>query len=200
MKSLEENAFLIELPEIFNSDATNGPFEKCMNCERNLLKPPQHYIIEKAVKQYKDYKATDTIFEYAICLKCHGEFMGIYSEESLQKIQEYFKEHVDFEARHKVMRERYKDNDFDSDEWLSNCIIKGTGKKQMSEYQVGCQCYGDQMVVMNMPFLIGDEAMDELSQLLSNKTIDKMDGFIDEFFGLPPDLKKLIKDTGVVIL
>jgi len=200
MSSQDEKTLLVEIPKTFYSDAANAPFSRCMNCDRYLLDGDTQYVIEKAVKRYKDFSTTDTIFEYAICLKCHEEIISAYSQSSLENIRNYFSENVDFERRIAAMQKNIKDGNFNLDNWLSRCAVKGTPVNQMSEYQIGCQCVGNKMAVMNMPFLIGNEAMDEISQLLSNKTIGEMDRFIDEFFGLPPDLKKLIKDSGVLII
>ena len=200
MSSSEKKAYMFDIPQAFYSDETNAPFMKCLNCECNLLDNQTQYIIEKAVKRYKDYSTTDTIFEYAICLKCHQTFMDVYSRESLEKIQEYFFENINLDINREHLIEQLDDGIFEIDDWISHCVIKGTPLTEMTEYQIGAQCIGNKMAVSEMPFMIGNEAMDEIMQLLSNKTIGEMNGFIDEFFGLPPDLKKLLKDTGVLIL
>ena len=195
--SLEKN-ILVDIPKVFHSHAANAPFSKCMNCDSLLLN--SEYVIEKAIRSYKEFSSTDTIFEYAICMNCHEEFISAYSPSSLSKIQNYFLENADFDHRRTQLREKLKDGHFNIDEWISHCLIKGTHMSDMTEYQIGCQCVGTKMVVLNMPFMIGHEAMDEISQLLSDKTRGEMDRFIDEFFGLPPELKKLLKDSGVLVI
>ena len=195
----ERKTFFVDIPKIFYSDATGKPLSTCLNCSCYLLDNTE-YVIEKAVKRYPDYDTTDTIFEYALCLKCHGTFMNVYSQESLSKIQAYFLENAYFSPKRHHLIEKLEDGVFNIKEWVSHCIIKGTPVSEMTEYQIGVQCVGNKMAVLDTPFLIGNEAMDEIMQLLSNKTIGEMNGFIDEFFGLPPDLKKLLKDSGVLIL
>jgi hypothetical protein len=170
-----------------------------MNCKAPLLVPGTNYIIEKAVRQYEDFSATDIIFEYAICLKCHDEFISTYSQQSMDNLKEYFLQNSAFSHERLELKEKLESGIFNLDDWISRCLIKGTSVKELKEYQIGCQCTGDKMVVSSMPFLIGNEAMDEISQLLSNQTIDQMRGFIDEFLGLPPDLRKLFKDSGILI-
>ncbi len=200
MSNSDNKPLLVDIPKSFYSDETNAPFAKCLNCGRDLQEGQTQYIIEKAIKRYKDYSSTDTIFEYAICMDCHQKFMSVYSQESLANIQTYFLENARFDHKRHHLIEKLQDGVFEVDEWLSHCIIKGTPVSEMTEYQIGAQCVGDKMAALQMPFLIGNEALDEIMQLLSNKTIDGMNGFIDEFFGLPPDLKKLLKDTGVFVL
>ena len=51
-----------------------------------------------------------------------------------------------------------------------------------------------------MPFIIGDEAMEEMQGLLSQKTQDELDRFVDDNFGLPPELKELLKDKPLVLV
>lgn len=196
----QKKSNLVDIPKQFYSDVSNRPFSTCLNCNRFLLDNNTQYVIEKAVRRYPEFDTTDTIFEYAICLQCHEEIMSVYSESSLKNIQDYFLENVNFEERQQQIDAKAADGSFDIKDYTSQCIIKGTPLSQLTEYQIGCQCVGNKMVLSNMPFLIGNQAMDEISHLLSNKTIGEMDRFIDEFFGLPPDLRKLLKDSGVVIL
>ena len=47
--------------------------------------------------------------------------------------------------------------------------------------------------------MISGEAADEVMQLLSNSTIDILNGFTDEFLGLPPEFKDLFKDKPMLV-
>ena len=38
--------------------------------------------------------------------------------------------------------------------------------------------------------MIGDVAMEEMNALLSKETKDEMDGFMDDHFGVPPELRR----------
>lgn len=197
MSQFEKN-HLVKIPEIFHSYSDQEPFKRCMNCGIELINSNTHYLIEKAIKQYVDFSATDTIFEYAICLKCHQEFVGSYSQKSLDSLKAYFAENALFNHK-RNQKEKLADGFFDLKDWISHCMIKGTPVKTLKEYQIGCQCVGDKMLISSAPFLIGEEAINEIIQLLSNETIDQMRGFADEFLGGPADLKKLFNDSGVLI-
>jgi hypothetical protein len=48
--------------------------------------------------------------------------------------------------------------------------------------------------------MIGDEALDEVVQLLSNKTLGEIDGLYDDFFGLSPELQGLLHDPRLVVV
>jgi hypothetical protein len=80
--------------------------------------------------------------------------------------------------------------DVDLDDWLDACIVHGTAPEEMDEYQILGHCVGDEMLVTHLPLMIGSAAMDEVAQLLSNETLDELGGFRDEYFGLPPELKR----------
>ncbi len=182
-------------PELY-SDATGKPFSSCLLCKCDLLTPGTLYIIEKAVKNYKDFNTTDTIFEYAMCFACVEKFRGKISDTSRARIDIYFAERVDLVQR----RERLiAAEEFDPKEWLSHCIIKGKRAHEFSEYQLYCQCDGTQLIFAYMPFMIGGEAMDEMMQLLSNETLGEIGGFMNEYFGVPPELEINPLDRPVLI-
>jgi len=182
---------------LFYESTTGKPFNRCISCDRNLLGKGVSYMIEKAVKQYKDFSTTDTIFEYALCMDCYEEIAQGMSETSKKRISEYYETHVDFEKRrHQLI----KKPELVPDEWLETCLITGTRREQLSEYQIMCQCLGDQILYYNLPILIGESAMDEMIQLLSNKTLGEMGKFKDKFLGVPPELKDLFDDRKILIL
>jgi len=198
---MDQKRNLVPIPEIFFSTENNKYFKECMVCGCNLLEEGTQYVIEKAIKQYDDYSATDIIFEYAICIKCHAESIKAYSEYSLANIQNYFLENITYNPQRAALKNRLEEEGyFNIDDWTSHCMIKGTPVKELKEYQIGCHCIGNKMYASAMPFVIGEQAIEEIGLLVSNETIDQMNGFVDEFLGLPPDLRKLIPDSPVLII
>ncbi|MEM6842784.1 MAG: hypothetical protein AAF632_11205 [Bacteroidota bacterium] len=51
-----------------------------------------------------------------------------------------------------------------------------------------------------MPYIIGDPAVDEITGLLPEKALGEVDRFVDENLGLPPELKKPIKDNPPIFI
>ena len=181
--------------EFYNSD-TATLFSKCIACDKHLLDPDVHYIIEKAIKQYPEYRTQDIIFEYAMCLDCAMMIEQSFSAESKQKVDQYFEQNAGFlEKRLELIKENSKDYK----KWISRCVVKNTPCDSLTEYQLVCQCQGDKMLLTHLPFLIGGEAIDEISDLLSNQTIGEINGFYDRFFPVPPELKPLFEDRPVLI-
>lgn len=187
----------IKIPKRFYSTITDKPFSHCVSCDKYLLSPNNPYVIEKAIKQYPDYNTTDVIFEYAMCMDCYQNINESLSTESKLSIEKYFVENVDLNERRKLL---VKNEELSIEKWTSKCIIKGTPVNKLTEYQIACQCDGEYLLFTNMPFVIGNIALDEMMQLLSNKTIGEIRGFYDKYFSPDPDIKKLFDEPKFILL
>lgn len=185
----------IEIPTIFKHHITGEHFERCISCDTYLLESGTPYLIEKAVKKYPGYQATDVLFEYAMCMNCAAKMRQELSSESLQRIQQYFEQKVNFYDRLEDL-----EGCNDPQQWLSHCIITGKPIHTLDEYQLLAYCEGKQLQFSGMPYMISGQAADEMTHLLSNKTIGEINRFIDENFGLPPELRKPIKDQPVLLI
>ncbi len=177
----------VEIPPMFRSDLTGEPIDRCLVCERFLLDDGVQYLIEKAYKQRPQFHSREIIFEYAVCLDCHAEMRSSFSEESLVRIDAYFNRHVNLAKRRAQL---LKTEGLNLERWVSSCVINGTPVEAMNEYQMLCQCDGKNLLFAYLPYTLGGEAMDELMQLLSNKTLDQLDGFVEQYFGLPPEFRE----------
>jgi len=187
----------IKIPSMFYSTDTDKPFTNCVSCDKLLLHPKSPYVIEKAIKQYPEYNTTDVIFEYAMCMECYQNINESLSIESKTNIEQYFSENVDLGERRTSL---LKNEELSINDWTSNCIIKGTPIAELTEYQIACQCDGEYLLFTHMPFIIGNIALDEMMQLLSNQTIGEIGGFYDKFFSPDPDIKKLFDEPKFVLL
>ena len=177
----------IDLPSEFYSDASGTPFQRCLGCDLYLLEEGTRYFIEKARRRYPAFAFEDTVFEYAMCIECLEKLHSVMSEESLQRVQAYFAQSVNLESRSIALLNQDPPS---LEPWISSCIVKGTSIKDMTEYQIFGLFEGNRLVFNLLPYAIGGEAIDEVGELLSNKTLGEIDGFMDEYFGLPPELRK----------
>lgn len=185
-----------DMPAVFKSHSSGQYFERCISCNIYLLEAGRQYFIEKAIRKYTGFQATDVIFEYAMCMECADKMRQELSTESLQKIQNYFAGKVDLFERYSQLSAKEKE----PESLLSHCIITGKPVEALEEYQVYAHCEGKSLLLSGMPYMISGEAMDEIADLLSEKTLGEIDRFIDENFGLPPELKKPIKDNPVIFI
>lgn len=182
---------LAPLPELFYDSETGEPFTHCLNCEQELLNDGPPYLIEKAVRSFDEYDVQEVVFEYAMCMSCYEEISKSFSETSRQRIEAYFAEHLDFQGRTQRIMEA---DEAEVEAWTAHCAVTDTPREALSEYQLVAHAHGEQLVLSHLPCLISGEAMDEVAELLSQQTRDSMGGFMDEFFGLPPELKRSPQD------
>ncbi len=180
---------LVDIPPEFFSEDSGHLFSNCLICDSDLLALGAPYVIEKAVKQYAQISSHDVIFEYAMCLSCADKKRDSLSVESQAAIQNYFLEHLDSPSE----KPHFSDA-------LEKCWFKGTPKDLLTEYQIFGLFLGDKMIATQPPYLVGEAAISEMGNLLSNKTIGDMDNFIDTYFGGPPELREILKDHKAYLL
>lgn len=186
-----------DIPEKFYSDAEGKPFDHCQICGKYLLKEGTPYVVEKALKNYKGYDFSSTIYEFAVCLDCHKKMQEKMSDESLGNLQRYYQNIMTEKSQQPMMIDVHN---FNLDQWLSKCFFKGNEVKEMDEYQIVAQFDGDKMVLNMPPLVVGQQAMEEMSELLSDKTIDEMNGFRDKFLGPSPEIEELIYGKKLILL
>lgn len=168
-----------QIPPEFYSFETKAPFEYCIECNRYLLEEGTEYLIEKAIKNYEGYDAKDVVFDYAICLNCAEIMRKEISEESMESMTKYFQENIN-------MADRLNMFDGNPRQILENCMIKNKPKVDCREYQVFAHCNGNKLNMQNPPYMLSGEVMEELLPLLSEKTIDEMNGFFNKHFSPDP--------------
>ena len=76
----------------------------------------------------------------------------------------------------------YQDPSSNIDSWLDHCLVTGEPLQDQNEYVLYGYFQGSNMMVMDFPYAIGPKAMDELTDLLSNKTLGEMDDFMGQYF------------------
>ena len=168
-----------QIPEEFYSFETKTPFEYCIECGKYLLEEGTEYLIEKAIKNYEGFSAQDVIFDYAICMDCADDLRKQISKQSWESMLQYFQENMD-------VGERLGMGGRSSKESLSRCIIKKKKIEECGVYQVFAHCNGRRIDKADPPYVISDEVMEELMPILSDVTIDEMNGFFDKHFSPDP--------------
>lgn len=198
---MEEEEELFEQPDIsipkeFYSLSTGSLFDRCIDCDRYLLDENEEYFIEKAIKKYPGFKAQDVIFEYAICINCAERMRNEMSTDSLQSIEAYMIENTDVARRMEVVQA----NPNNPIAWMDECLIKGIPQTEVTEFQIYAHCQGDKLNLMQMPYMVSSVALDEISQLLSDKTLDQFNDFMDKNFGPPPELEEPLPNRRIILV
>jgi len=185
----------VPIPDVLQSDDTGAPYEHCLACDRPLRAETTDYVIEKAVRRADAYDAEETIFGYALCLSCHATLSQSLSEASARRCRAYFDEHVDPRERASTL---LAEEPLSSEHWLDHCAVHGTPVGDMEEYQILAHCQGDDLILTHLPILMGPTAVDEVTERLSNETLDELSDFRDEHFDPSPTVEHLLRGPTVV--
>jgi len=187
---------LIDIPKEFYPFESSGPFKECMVCSVDLSLGTTDYFVEKAVKNNVEYQVKDIVFEYAICSSCAQNMQKSISVESQQNMQAFFTNHPNFMRKIQA----YQQGEGESlEELISKCSLSGEPVELMREYMMFGHFRGDKMLATTMPYIVGGKAMDELSELMSNETLDEMNDFKNQYFGGPAELEDLWKGKPVFL-
>lgn len=169
----------MKIPAEFHSFKSDGPFTHCLECGRYLLDDDFEYVIEKAVRNYPGYTAKDVIFDYAICMNCAMEVQKGISEESMSKIQNYMQNKL-------AEKDQEPKEVISVKEQISKCMISDKSVDDCTEYQIFAFCRGTQLSNQMPPYMISDEILDEIQELISDETRDELNGFYNKHFPTAP--------------
>jgi len=153
-------------------------------------------MVEKSFRQIPEMNLRESIFEYALCHSCSAMMNASLSTESRERIDAYFQENTDLYGRSKKLLSaktlRLKP-------WVEKCIVKGTPILKSREYQLVAECNGKNLIFTVMPFAISLEAIDEITGLLSDKSLGEIDNFMGKYFTGPPEVSEILKRRLVII-
>ncbi len=181
----------IEIPRVFKTFISEAYFKNCIICDRYLLDNETEYVIEKVISNgYVE-------LEYSMCLGCVEKMRQRMSEESMERVNRYFEENFNFYARRYHILASRSSN---IDDYISSCLFKDKPVHELEEYQLLGHCRGDKMLLSVFPYIVSKNAIEEVQELLSAKTSEELDDFTDRYFGLPPDLKEILRTKRPVLL
>jgi hypothetical protein len=187
----------IEVPPMFFPEGSEEPFKYCKLCNKELIENEERYVIEKAYSQDLTSKERKLIFEVAYCVDCLNQIHEEFSRESREMIYNYFKQNSNLEARYKGLSENKL---FDLDLWLQNCIVKNKSIDEVEEFQIMTLCEGGDMLFYHASYMICGEAMDEVMDLLSKKTLDIIDDLMIDIVDVPPEMEELFKTRKPILI
>ena len=132
-----------------------------------------------------------------MCMECVDKMRNKLSEESLQRVDEFFSTRFDF------FRERYNlftNQQSDVNDYISRCIVNEKSINELDEYQIFAHCRGKKLVLSVFPYMISHDVVEEVQELLSAKTRVELDDFTNKHFGLPPELREIIKNKKLILI
>ena len=177
-----ENHILI--PKLFRSYISEAFFQNCVACKKKLLHVDSEYIIEKAINNNL------VEYEYALCMQCVDSMKNKLSTESIKEISEFLMMHS---ALPEKMNHMWHQKAPSVENSISHCIINNEPITELEEYMITAHCKDDQLLFSHMPYMVSIEAADKITSVLSAKTKDELDNFMDMHIGLPPEWMEIFK-------
>ena len=167
-------------PDFLKSD-TQTPFDSCLVCSKDVISSGEDYFIERIMRRVPDFGVTETLFEYAMCMDCASNMKGEMSKESMQSIEAFFKERImSLDPFDRLINP------------LEKCLLTGKRIDESLEFSFHAHCRGAEMMESIFPYAVSDDAMDQISELLSKETLDELDEFKGKYFNGPPEIAELI--------
>jgi len=174
-------------PRFYNSE-TRKPFESCLVCSTLLQESGNDYFVERIFRRVPNLGVTEAIFEYGMCMQCAEQMRKELSEESREKVEGYFEQRL-AERSHAA-----------SEPSMEVCLLTGTPIGDSIEFSYHGHCRGDRMIHSIFPYAVSDVAMEEISALLSDETIDQLDDFKGKYFTGPPEYADLLNPKRLIPL
>jgi hypothetical protein len=182
---------MIDIPKVFKTFISEDYFRNCITCDKYLLDDDTEYVIEKVIREgYVE-------LEYSMCLDCVDKMRQKMSKESMERVNHYFEVNFNFfEKRYDL----FASQNSKIDDYISRSLFKDKSIHDLDEYQLLGHCRGNKMLLSVFPYIVCKDAIEEVQELLSAKTREELDDFTDKYFGLPPDLKEILRNKRPVLL
>jgi len=181
----------LAVPRLFYESISNMPFTKCQVCNKDIIQTDSEYMIEKVFRKNPISGKMEAMFEYAICFSCALTFTNSYSAQSKENLQRYFAQEL--QGSFAEFSQKRISSEMDIYDQLSTCAVTGKHVSELEEYQIVGRFKGGFMRTDELPFMLGSGSMDEVSDLLSNETIDSMDDFTGKYLTGPPEFRDFFK-------
>ena len=182
----------MKIPEKFHNSLSEKNFIECSICKADLSHPNTEYLIEKAYKRFAGNLGEELLFEVAVCFDCASHMRGELSKESLANIQEFFAK--------KSMEQKLANATPDPSVLLDQCLLSGKDLDSMKEYQIYAHCRGGELADPHSYYMLSDDIIENIQELLSDHTRDQLQKFSDDNVGMPPELRKLFSRGDLVTL
>jgi len=177
----ESRPWRLPVPELFWSEYHEGPFEHCVDCNC-LLHDADLYIVQRS------FVGTEPVFEFAICQQCHESMSEQCSEETSLAVAMFMQECL--------LRRFTETQDVATatdayHKCVDECVSCSRPRTECHRYGLGGLCVNNQLVIevgfmTRSPVMICHECEMSISELVSKKTRDTWNRFVEDNFDGPP--------------
>lgn len=190
--------FLSNVPKLFWSEYSGKPFVHCIACKVPVMESDAHMIKKRIV-------ANEAVMEMAMCNHCQAKQMEEMSEETRTNIAKFmterFREQVSEELEDATQTTITISEIQDPEEGeallkkcTDQCMVCGIERQKCHRYSIAGMCHDAQLIVQvtpvgQSPTMVCEKCELELSDLVSEKTRDSWDRFVEEHFDSPPGVE-----------
>ncbi|MEW4488734.1 hypothetical protein AB1L42_11660 [Thalassoglobus sp. JC818] len=187
-------------PREFYSEYTEKPFTQCIDCGQEFCESHDLFTVLKSVV------GGETVFEMAICIFCALQMRSRYSEETTQNMRDFFeKQSVNREdAASDVDDSQAADDTLSEGEQsadpmygIEQCTFCSKPRSDCHRYEI-VGLFIDEDLIVDLstdglaggsPMMLCDECNAKMSEMVSKKTRDEWDRFVEEHFDGPPGVE-----------
>lgn len=191
--------YVTTIPKLFWSVYSDEPFRQCLKCKVPLVEA-NSYVIQKRVV------GGETVFEMAMCERCREAMTAEFSEETRRNLTRHMNEQLR-KASEEMAKQTDEDgnaptfeiseiNDEEEGQKLMNdsinhCLMCEKPRSESHRYSLLSLCSDDMLIaqvtpVVRTPMMMCEDCEGSMSDLISQKTRDQWDRFVEEHFDGPP--------------
>lgn len=156
----------------------HGWYRECVQCGRLVGADGAPYYVERALRR------DEPVFEYALCETCVYGLQNEISRESIERLTAHWMQHFDPDDRQRRLQ-----GALDPGPLVEVCMLKRIPRSQLDELQVWAWVENGRLMVDDYaPGILSGVAVEEIAQLLSKQTRDRLEEFVRDCLGMPPEL------------
>ena len=163
-----------DIPTEFHSFETDAAFNKCCDCNCELMESAQMYMIQKC------FSNKECVMEFALCDKCKEKLDQQISGDSKEAMYDFLFDHAE-------MTEPPADYSHkDAMQQIEECLTCGRERGACDTYTYSGLFIGSHLIPGPLPMMVCDECQDKIAENMSDHTKDVKDKFYSENFPGPP--------------
>ena len=188
--------YVTDIPKMFWSVYSEKPFQSCLKCKVPLVEA-NTFVVQKRVV------GDETVFEMAMCERCREQMANEFSEETRENLTNHMNEQL-LNSAEKLAAEADDDGhivvaEITDDEVgqkmmndsIDHCMMCEKARSECHRYSLMSLCSDDQLIaqvtpIVRTPMMMCEDCEGSMSDLVSQKTRDQWNDFVEEHFDGPP--------------
>lgn len=165
------------IPDSLKSAETDEHFSNCYDCKNPLQDNEDGFVLQKV------FSKGEVIMEIAVCEPCHKKLHEEYSDETKERIWNFYLDHGDLPGR----LDQFRGKPIGSiDPWVDHCLTCNGTLASAEEYAIAAHCIEDMLIYGESPFMICMTCMDKITEMLSEKSLGTYDRWLEHCLPMAP--------------